>query len=187
MNRRILPSQELLNKILRYEPETGKLFWLPRDESFFANVKYCEPSIYCRIWNNKYANKEAFTALDKKGYYVGNIFNKLYVKHRIIWKMVNGKEPEVVDHIDRNKLNNTIDNLRPATIQQNSWNTNSRKNSSSKYLGVTLRPSGNWVAQIRLPDKNLRLGTFVCEQEAALAYNAKAYEIYGEFANLNII
>lgn len=93
---------------------------------------------------------------------------------------------QIYDHIDRDKFNNKRDNLRPCTRQQNCFNTAKHKHSVSKYKGVTPRKD-MWRAQITKDYKKYHIGTYCTEEEAALAYNEKAKELFGEFANLNII
>lgn len=90
-----------------------------------------------------------------------------------------------LDRID-NDGNYESSNCRWVTSAQNSMNTRSRKNSSSKYKGVSWYTKiGKWAAQIEKNSKVHRLGYFTCEKEAALVYNEKALEIFGEYAYLN--
>lgn len=106
--------------------------------------------------------------------------------HRVLLGLTNPKE--VCDHIDRDTLNNQRNNLRPCTIKQNSWNIiKSKKNATSKYLGVHLASNNKWHASISIDDRTTSLGSFETEDLAALAYNEKAKELRGEFANLNKI
>lgn len=97
-----------------------------------------------------------------------------------------------VDHKDMNPLNNQKSNLRPCTISQNNANSKSRKGSGSKYIGVCpyrKKPMSRlrWRATIGKDKKVYHIGFFDTQEEAALAYNNKAIELHGEFANLNII
>lgn len=106
--------------------------------------------------------------------------------HRVILGIVDPKL--YVDHKDRNGLNNQKSNLRICTHSQNMANRRSRVNSTSKYLGVhRCRQYNKWRAEIGKDKKITFLGRFDEEIEAALAYNKKAIELHGEFANLNII
>lgn len=96
------------------------------------------------------------------------------------------------DHEDYNGLNNQKSNLRIATNSQNSINSRKRENTTSKYKGVWLTKSKYkdkaylyWQARVNKDKKVFHLGYFKDEQEAALAYNKKAFELFGEFANLN--
>jgi len=93
-----------------------------------------------------------------------------------------------IDHIDGNPLNNQKSNLRLVTHQQNQMNSQKRKKTSSKYKGVTFdKWTGRWESYIGYNNKKIHLGRFKSEIDAAKAYNEKAKELYGEFANLNII
>ncbi len=104
--------------------------------------------------------------------------------HRLI---ANAQPGEIIDHIDRDTLNCRRSNLRRATRQQNSHNKGpNQKPGTSKYKGVFLcRRSGRFRARICLDRKRIYLGYFDREEDAARAYNAKATELFGEFAYLN--
>ena len=95
-----------------------------------------------------------------------------------------------VDHIDNDKNNNDVSNLRWVPAQQNMWNRKKiRKATSSKYIGVCFdKRSHVWQAHIRQNDgRQKHLRSFQHEKDAARAYNAKAYELRGNFAVLNDI
>ena len=93
-----------------------------------------------------------------------------------------------IDHIDHNGLNNQRSNLRFCTLRQNQMNRQKQENASSIYKGVHLyKPNGKWQARIKINGKNASLGSFALETDAALAYNAKAIELFCEFACLNEI
>lgn len=90
-----------------------------------------------------------------------------------------------VDHRDRNGLNNQRDNLRIATNQQNSINQVGC-NKTSRYKGVFRdNTKKRFCAQIKVNYKSTHIGTFNSEIEAAMAYDRKAKELFGEFAYLN--
>ena len=101
----------------------------------------------------------------------------------------NPQNKPFVDHIDRNKLNNCINNLRWATNQENQMNSTKTKNKkTSKYKGFSwFKACNKWKAQIKLNGKSFHLGYFDNEKDAARAYNNKALELFCEFANLNEI
>lgn len=131
--------------------------------------------------------KEAGTIRNK--YRDVTIYGKGYGTQRIIFLMHHKYLPECVDHINRDKLDNRIENLRACTISQNGFNQSSTKGSSSKYLGVSWDRTAKrkWLASAQLNKKKVRLGNFDSEDDAAKAYNEFAKENYGDFANLNII
>lgn len=181
MTDRKLLHPDVLRKLLRYEPETGKLFWLARDREYF------ETTLAHAVWNKKYPGKEAFTCVSKLGYIYGCFFGKSYLAHRVIWAMQTGAWPkEQIDHIDRDKSNNKIENLRESSISQNGANRTSKPNSSSGYLGVYWsKQEKKWIASIRKGGKRFHLGRFDCEEDAARAYDTMAIIKHGQFANLN--
>lgn len=109
-----------------------------------------------------------------------------YQAHRLIWAWHFGNLPEYLDHIDRNKSNNRIENLRPATLKQNAGNVKKRAGTTSRWRGVHwCRTAQRWVASIQDGPKKRTLGKYETENEAAWVYNQAASTAFGEFANLN--
>lgn len=102
--------------------------------------------------------------------------------HRLILDLQPGQG--TVDHIDGNGLNNQRSNLRLASQLHNNWNTRKRKGYSSQYRGVH-RDQNRWEVCIYANRCRYRIGRFVSEVEAAMAYDRKARELFGEFARLN--
>jgi len=112
----------------------------------------------------------------------GNKKIKVFM-HRMI---MNAPKGLFIDHIDGNGLNNRRSNLRPCTPAQNVQNSRPRCNASSKYKGVFWNKTNKkWNATIHKGDNRIYLGGFDDEIEAALAYDRKAKELFGEFAYLN--
>lgn len=116
--------------------------------------------------------------------YARNNMNGLM--HRYI---MNCPDDMVVDHINHDTLDNRKSNLRIATKQQNSMYQKVQKiNKTSIYKGVFWNKSkGKWISRIKKDGKNIYIGRYDSEEEAGLAYNQKALELFGEFAKLNII
>lgn len=121
--------------------------------------------------------------------YIG-IFIKgtYYFAHRIIWEMHNDNIPEglVVDHIDGNRSNNCIANLRVCTFQQNHFNRGRQSNNKSGFKGVSWhKQKAKWVAQIKIKGKNKFLGFYHDPEKAYEKYCEMAIKHYGEFAKLD--
>jgi hypothetical protein len=106
----------------------------------------------------------------------------LLIMHREIIKVPDNM---VVDHINHNGLDNRKANLRPATIAQNGWNRRLQSH-SCKFKGVTWnKREKKWRACLRHAGKNMNIGTFDNEIEAARAYDTVAKNFRGHFAVLN--
>jgi hypothetical protein len=113
-----------------------------------------------------------------------------YRLHRLIMQ---AKEGDIVDHINGNPLDNRKCNLRITNATGNNMNAKKRKDGlTSKYKGVckntTKGPklhSHPYRAQIQANKKKIALGIFKTEEEAAKVYDAKAIELFGEYAKLN--
>lgn len=111
--------------------------------------------------------------------------NKMFTlgMHREIMGVVSGID---IDHRDRNGLNNQKDNLRTCSRSQNEGNAKLRKDSTTGFKGVSYKKErGKFLARVQFERKRISLGYFVTPEEAALAYNQKAIELFGEFARIN--
>lgn len=146
-------DQSVLAKLLRYEPETGNLYWLVRPREYFGCARICAS------WNATYAGKQAFTATTTSGYKYGNIFNHKFPAHRVIWCLVHGAWPEFVDHIDGDRVNNRINNLRSVTQSENMRNSKRHSRNRSGVMGVFFDArTKQWQAQIYDNGKTTFLG-----------------------------
>lgn len=110
--------------------------------------------------------------------------NRYIYMHRVIVGAISG---QVVDHINRNTLDNRKENLRICTTTQNAQNAKSHSDSVSPYKGVSpnSKKGKPWVSQICIRGKQTRLGVFNTQEEAARAYDAVAVAEFGEFARPN--
>lgn len=121
------------------------------------------------------------TYTDKQGYLVVTINYRRYFQHRIVFLMTHGYLPASIDHVDRDKANNRVSNLRPATQRQQAGNCKSPSVNTSGYKGVTRHKNG-W--QVTCGDEYI--GLFRDIKVAANAYDVAALNHYGEFACLNL-
>lgn len=186
MTKRSLPTPEQLRQLLRYEPDTGKLYWKERPIEMF-NAGNTSREARCCTWNKRYAGKEAFTSKNKYGYHVGAIFGRVMMAHRVIWAIHFGEWPELeIDHSDRCRSNNSITNLRSASRAENCRNMKSKSGADSELRGVALdKKSGRWIAKICVNLKQIYLGRFDTEKDAYEAYRRASIEMHGEFSTVN--
>lgn len=177
-----MPPQSDLRELLKYEPDTGLLFWLPRPLRFFTDGKYTSTRRRV-IWNNRFAGAEAFTDVDGAGYRAGTLLGVRCNAHRIIFKIMTGEEPPQVDHINGNPVDNRWSNLRAATRKENSRNKALPSNNKSGVVGVSWIASRNaWIAQIGYENGTKWLGSFKTKT-AAIAARKRAEEKLGYHRN----
>lgn len=123
--------------------------------------------------------------LDKDGYAYTEINGKRVSQHRLITNAPTGMD---VDHINHDKLDNRLENLRVCTRSQNLANMLPSKKGTSRYKGVRWDESrGKWLARISVNNKMKHLGRYYSEIDAARAYNKAAIRLRGEFALVNHI
>jgi hypothetical protein len=170
----------VLNALLRYEADTGILYWKPRPASAFASIKAWQ------CWKNKCSDKPAGAIKRRKDgktkSVVVRVFNILRPAHRLIWIMRNGPIPPgiQVDHKNLNPLDNSLTNLRLATHAQNQQNTRQRGNPTG-FKGVV--PTGRrFVAKMVRGGRQIHIGTFDTPEQANAAYYRAAQKADGEFA-----
>lgn len=164
MRRRKLPDANRLNELLRYDPETGNLFW----KEGRSNVRAGD-----------------IAGIRTESGIKVSIDGTLYLAHRVIWKMVKGDEPpDILDH--RNLLNhdNIWTNIRAADPTSNNANVKARKHNETGVKGVYRSHSviERYHAMITVRSKRIYLGTFKTKDEASTAYQAAAISHFGEFA-----
>ena len=167
-----LPSKKYLESVFCYWPASGLLYWRHR------------PQMRAE-WNTRYAFKLA-GAVKANGYLSVSLDKKDFLVHRIIFKMMTGKNPRAeIDHRDGRRSNNRWRNLREATRGQNSVNCPIKRHNRCGYKGVTFHAeTGKWRARIRANNVIHSLGLFDTAASANLAYNLAATVLHGEFANV---
>ena len=173
---RRLPDRDLVRQLLDYDPATGVLTWRPRKRDAFATTGAW------RMWATKFAGRQAGHVTRKK-YRRIKIGTAMYLAHRLAWLHAKGEPvPHELDHIDRDKMNNRIANLRAATQSQNRANIPAHKSNKLGVKGVFLDEHGRYLAVLVVNGQRKFRKRFKALDEAAEAYRAAALIHYGEFA-----
>jgi len=175
-----LPSQEVLGELLDYDPATGKLSWKRRSEEWFPHKGHNA----CLRWNKTFAGKAALDSLNSDGYRRGTLLLRSYLAHRIIWKLVHGVDPIDIDHIDGNRQNNRIENLRSVSRAENLRNIRVRAGTVTGVIGVAFyKRVGRYTARINIGGGRYKhLGYFDTIEEASAVRKAAEAE-YGFHPN----
>jgi len=159
--RKPLPSKERLKELFMFNSKTGTL-------------------------TRRVSGKPA-DFINERGYGRVYIDVGLYFTHRIIWKLVHGYDPLDIDHINGNRSDNRLSNLRNVTTQENNRNVGLSKRNSSSYTGVVFSQKLNqWRVFIAVDKRKISGGCYKSKVEAVLAFNKLAFELHGELANRRI-
>lgn len=173
MFRKELPSYTRLLECLYYDPEHGSFTWRTRPAHTFDEGGRYSIETKARIWNGRHAGKPAFANKTSAGYYCGMINSMAYQAHRVAWKLYYGCEPDFIDHINRDGLDNRIRNLRSVSHSTNTRNHRMRKDNTSGYSGVSISKDGKWQARIGVcregADCRVSLGVYDTKDEAGQA------------------
>lgn len=157
-----------LHESLYYDPHSGSFTWKIRPLHHFKN------ELGQSIWNAKFSLQPA-GSLDKAGYHRIKIDGALVAAHRIAWKMFHGEFPEQeIDHINGDRTDNRIANLRTVSPTDNRRNAKRRTDNNSGVVGVHLQSRhGTWTAKIHNQGSYDYLGSFrdffeaVCARKSA--------------------
>lgn len=165
-------TTEYLRARLHYNEKSGIFIWKIRE--------VCKPTD--KTWNKKFAGKET-GYLRHNGYKVINLMGKEYSSSRLAWLYVHGVMPKKeIDHINGDRSDNRIENLREASRSENAINRGVQSNNTSGAKGVWKRKGMNsWVAEIGVRGKRVKLGSFRTREAAKNAYLLAAKSLHGEF------
>lgn len=159
-----LPTLEEVREHLSYDPATGVFTWVkPRCSRMHpgALAGSRKPEGYVRIY-----------------------FGRMILAHRLAWFYVHGEWPTgEIDHINGNRADNRIANLRVATHAENGRNRGANRTNSLGLKGVSWHPQAKmWRARIHVDRKQHCLGYFLKPEDAHAAYCAAADKLHGAFA-----
>lgn len=171
----IIPPAEL-RRLIRFE--NGKYYWRTRPPEYFSSL----PS--ANAWNAKNAGKETLINQHTEGYLSARILGRSYLAHRVIWAFHHGEWPsEQIDHINHNRKDNRIENLRLAPHDENMKNLKRNKRNKSGATGVCWKADKKkWRATIKVGDKHLHLITTI-DKDKAIEARKIAEKKYGYHKN----
>lgn len=171
-------------RLLKADFETGRLYWLPRAPDIFKKTAARTADHTCRWWNSRFANAEAFTSINANGYHSGKLFRRGYEAHRVIWLLAHRAWPEdQIDHINGDRSDNRLANLRAVTLAENVKNQRLRVTNNSGIMGVSWKASnGKWQARICVNGRDKYLGLFESLSDACAVRKAAEIE-YGYHPN----
>ena len=158
-------TQERLQELLDYDPETGEFRWRVRKKRGHSAGDIAG----CRTRSDAWSIR---------------IDGRRYQAHQLAWLYMEGEWGEpVIDHRDGNPLNNRFSNLRLSTYSDNAANRGRMRSNTSGFKGAVFDPRADkWRAQISKDGRRYCLGRYATAEEAHEAYAAKARELFGEFA-----
>ena len=162
-------TQAYLKELIYYNPNTGIFAWA--------------------LSRRRVKKGDIAGSHQSQGYLQIMVGGERHLAHRLAWFYMTGNWPEdQIDHINQIKADNRWCNLRECDQSQNQANTGNRSDNTSGYKGVTWsKKEKKWYSQIHVKGKHLHLGVFKSKHQAAITYNKKADELFGEFAHLNKI
>lgn len=182
----LLYDPKLLSKAINYDCRSGLFTWKARTPDMFSDTNGVSAEWKCKKFNSTFGGKQALTSTSY-GYNVGSFMGKSIKAHRVAWCIYYDEfPPEFIDHINNDRSDNRIENLRSASRCENNRNVTSAIGSTSKFLGVFWdKHRGKWAANIKIDGKSRYLGRFFCETEAAKAYDAAAILHFKDYSSLN--
>lgn len=158
-----LPDRDYLRSLFDYSPEIGELVWKHRDDA--------SPQ-----WNAKYAGNKAGYV---KTYPKVKVCGQEYVTHRLIWKMVYGNDPDSIDHLNRDKCDNRLCNLRDVSHSVNMRNKPVGRNTSGHKHIHWSASLEKWVVQLQVPGKGQRQVAWESELKNAIRIRNELMPKYG--------
>lgn len=163
-------DQQKLKSVLDYDPETGFFCWKAEKSNDRTNSRVG------KVVGSRASN----------GYWRIWLFGEERMAHRLAWLWMTGEWPAPgidIDHKDADRANNIWSNLRLATRSQNNANCKRPSPNKSGLKGVYFHKAAQkWCVQIKKDGRRIYLGLFLSKEDAKAVHDAKALELYGEFA-----
>ena len=133
--------------------------------------------------NKQYLVDKPAGSLHKTGYRHVTWMGKVHKAHRLIFLLHHGYLPKEIDHINGDRADNRIENLRAVTRSQNQYNKGKCRNNTSGHRGVSWhKPTGKWSVRISLNNRNKSMGYYDDLELAAFIAEEARLKYYGEYA-----
>jgi len=146
--------------------------------------EYRDGELYRKKAKAKYKKGEIVGCINKNGYKITKLKGKIYLVHRLIYLMIHGYLPTIIDHIDGNTTNNLIQNLRCATQSQNCCNSKIYRNNKTGIKGIGFNKKYNkYFARCQVNKKSKFLGFFETMEDAKKILDDFRIQNHKEFAN----
>lgn len=168
-----------IRRLLRLDPKTGALTWRDRQAQDFSGS-----DVFARRWNKQFSGRPAMTSVTEAGYYRGGIKGVLLYAHRVVWALHYGVWPQnVIDHINGDTLDNSIENLRETDHIGNGQNARLSAANTSGHTGISwCKQQEKWKVQLRDNGRKRTIGRFK-DLADAVAAKQKAYKEIGFHPN----
>jgi len=164
------PSLDYLKQRITVDIEHGIIKWVD------ATKFHC-------ILNGRPAGTLRVNTRHDKAYWYIKIDGVALKRSHIVFLFATGQWPSLqIDHINGNSLDDRFMNLREATAMQNSWNHKKRAKKSEQPMGVRELPSGKFQARLTCDKRQICLGSYKTSDEAAVIYQQKRKEMFGDYA-----
>lgn len=156
-------TRDRLIELTEYDHITGQFHWKKRI------AREGDDPAKVAAWNTRYSLKPS--GVKTHGYIKLSIDDKKYYAHRLVWLLMHGVMPEgLIDHINRNGLDNRYQNLRVATKRENTLNSSKVRKNKTGFTGVVALPYGRFSAQKTIDGIKYHLGCYDTPQEAHQAW-----------------
>lgn len=160
-------SQKFISECFYYDSETGDLTFKERPREHFK-------SNHSHIVANAKAKGAKVRSIHPNGngnkYYKVKMSGKSHLAHRLVWVLIHGFEPEFIDHINGNGLDNRISNLRNVSRTENARNTKKYSTNTTGETGVyENKKYGGFCSMIWDKNKQINIGSYNTKEEAVAA------------------
>ena len=150
------------------------------------NYVYCDetsPSgLRWKIQHHGRAKDSVAGYINDRKYWIFRINGKTYKAHRVIFEMHFGKTDSFIDHVDGDRSNNKLSNLRAATVAENAWNSRVRSDNCTGIKGLSLLANGRFRAQIKKAGV-MHSAYFINKADATTWLNNLRKKLHGNFSN----